>query len=38
MSEIVAASRVFLNGEPAGGSDLVAEDDEVAVVPPVSGG
>ena len=38
MSEIVAASRVFLNGEPAEGTDLVAEDDEVAVVPPVSGG
>jgi molybdopterin synthase sulfur carrier subunit len=30
--------RIWLNGEPAHGDDRVAADDEVAVLPPVSGG
>lgn len=30
--------RVWVNGEPAEGSDAVGADDEVAVLPPVSGG
>lgn len=30
--------RVWVNGEPAGGGEPVTGDDEVAVLPPVSGG
>jgi molybdopterin converting factor small subunit len=30
--------RIWLNGEPAHGADRVTADDEVAVLPPVSGG
>lgn len=30
--------RVWVNGEPAHGDDPVADGDEVAVLPPVSGG
>jgi molybdopterin converting factor small subunit len=30
--------RIWLNGEPAHGDDRVTADDEVAVLPPVSGG
>ena len=30
--------RGWVNGEPAGGGDPVGADDEVAVLPPVSGG
>jgi sulfur-carrier protein len=30
--------RIWLNGEPAHGDDEVTADDEVAVLPPVSGG
>jgi molybdopterin converting factor small subunit len=31
-------SRVWRNGEPADGGEPVGPDDEVAVLPPVSGG
>jgi molybdopterin synthase sulfur carrier subunit len=30
--------KVWVNGEPAEGGDPVGDDDEVAVLPPVSGG
>jgi len=38
LSEVVRISRVWVNGEPAERSDPVAAGDEVAVLPPVSGG
>lgn len=37
-AEVVANSRVWLNGEPAEGPEPVVDADEVAVLPPVSGG
>ena len=37
-SAVLADSRVWLNGEPVTGSEAVGEGDEVAVLPPVSGG
>jgi molybdopterin converting factor small subunit len=35
---VLARSRVWRNGDPADPSDPVGPDDEVAVLPPVSGG
>jgi len=35
---VLDRSRVWRNGEPAGGEEPVGPDDEVAVLPPVSGG
>ena len=35
---IVAVSSFVVNGERAARSTVVAEDDEVAILPPVSGG
>ncbi len=35
---ILAMSRVWLNGEPVERSAVVGEGDEIAVLPPVSGG
>ena len=35
---VLARSRVWRNGEPASGEEPVGPDDEVAVLPPVSGG
>ncbi len=35
---VLAGSRVWLNGLPTGEEAPVSEDDEVAVLPPVSGG
>jgi sulfur-carrier protein len=37
-SAICAESRIWLNGEPADRDMAVGEGDEVAVLPPVSGG
>jgi molybdopterin synthase sulfur carrier subunit len=35
---VLATSKVWVNGEPAERNDPVRADDEVAVLPPVSGG
>jgi len=35
---VLATAKVWVNGEPAIPSDEVGADDEVAVLPPVSGG
>ena len=37
-SAVLAGSRVWLNGEPASGPEPLSDGDEVAVLPPVSGG
>ncbi len=38
LSAVVASSAVWVDGEPAGPTDPVAEGAELAVLPPVSGG
>ena len=35
---LLPSCRVWVNGEPAEGDHRVGADDEVAVLPPVSGG
>ena len=35
---LLPTCRVWVNGEPAEGDHPVGDDDEVAVLPPVSGG
>ena len=37
-AEVLDTSRVWRNGEPAEGDEPVTDTDEVAVLPPVSGG
>jgi molybdopterin converting factor small subunit len=37
-AEVVASSRVWINGESATAEAPVTDGDEVAVIPPVSGG
>jgi molybdopterin converting factor small subunit len=36
--EVVRSSRIWLNGEPVEPDATVADGDELAVLPPVSGG
>jgi sulfur-carrier protein len=36
--QMLPVCRVWLNGEPATGSERVGPTDEVAILPPVSGG
>ena len=36
--DVLATARVWVNGEPASVDAPVADGDEVAVLPPVSGG
>lgn len=35
---VLPTCRIWVNGEPAGPSDAVSAADELAVLPPVSGG
>ena len=37
-STVLDGSRLWVNGEEADPDTLVGDDDEVAVIPPVSGG
>jgi molybdopterin synthase sulfur carrier subunit len=37
-SQVVAVSRIWLNGDETAPGTAVNDDDEVAVIPPVSGG
>jgi sulfur-carrier protein len=37
-AQVLGTSRIWVNGEPAHGDDPVTERDEIAVLPPVSGG
>lgn len=37
-TDLLPRCRVWVNGEPAQGEDAVGDDDEVAILPPVSGG
>ncbi len=37
-SDVLASSRVWRNGEPTTDDEAVTASDEVAVLPPVSGG
>lgn len=37
-TEVLATCRVWVNGDPAGDSTVVGPNDEIAVLPPVSGG
>lgn len=38
MARVLLVSGVWVNGEPASDSHRLATNDEVAVIPPVSGG
>lgn len=37
-ADVVGTSRIWINGEPAEFDDSVRATDEIAVLPPVSGG
>ncbi|HET9547318.1 MAG TPA: MoaD/ThiS family protein [Desertimonas sp.] len=37
-SDVLGTCRIWVNGEPAAPTTVVDGDDEVAVLPPVSGG
>jgi molybdopterin converting factor small subunit len=37
-ADVLSTARVWVNGEPADATTAVADADEVAVLPPVSGG
>lgn len=37
-ADVLATCKVWVNGDPAERAETVSDDDEVAVLPPVSGG
>lgn len=37
-TDVLEHCQIWRNGEPSHGTDPVGDDDEVAVLPPVSGG
>ncbi|MBS1836508.1 MAG: MoaD/ThiS family protein [Actinobacteria bacterium] len=37
-ASVLDSCRIWVNGEPATAGDRLGEDDEVAILPPVSGG
>jgi len=37
-AEVLPSCRIWVNGDPAESGDTVGADDEIAVLPPVSGG
>jgi molybdopterin converting factor small subunit len=37
-TEVLSRSRIWVNGESALDSSMIVDGDEVAVLPPVSGG
>ena len=37
-ADVLSTARIWVNGEPADATTAVGETDEVAVLPPVSGG
>jgi molybdopterin converting factor small subunit len=37
-AQVLASSRVWVNGEPAADDAVLTDGDEVAILPPVSGG
>jgi molybdopterin converting factor small subunit len=37
-AELLGTCKIWVNGQPAPLGTALAEDDEVAIVPPVSGG
>jgi sulfur-carrier protein len=37
-AEVLATCRIWVNGDPAGDGTAVGPTDEIAVLPPVSGG
>ncbi len=38
LARVISISKMWLNGEPAEPNALVSPEDEIAVLPPVSGG
>jgi sulfur-carrier protein len=37
-NEVLRVSQIWINGEPADGRTSIGSDDQIAVLPPISGG